>query len=144
MARLKAQMSDMAILTRGLERMLGSIFPYETAPVLAMWRPPTDVYETGDQVVIKVEIAGVNPDEIRISFANRILQISGKRPDNQFKRSCHRLEIPYGEFLSQVYLPGNYDQDRIEANYKDGFLTIALPKVRPESRNIAIQTTERE
>ena len=139
MARTKHPVDEMLRMTRTMDRMLNALFPYESQPMPALWRPPTDVYETEDQVVIKLELAGVDPEQIEISFDERILRINGTRGDDQFKQSYHCLEIPYGPFLSEVYLPGNYDENRIEAQYKDGFLTITLPKVHPEPRNIAIQ-----
>jgi HSP20 family protein len=129
-------------LSRGMDRVLTTIFLEENRPP-AMWRPPTDVYETEDRVVIKVEIPGMNPDEIEISFEDRILRISGTRLDQIAKRSYHCLEIQYGDFVSEVYLPGMYDQDMIEAEYQSGFLTIRLPKLNHEPRNIEIHANSK-
>ncbi len=82
----------------------------------------------------------MSPEDFEISFADRILQIRGNRTDKQRKRSYHCLEIQYGEFLSEVYLPGHYAQDQIEARYENGFLTITLPKLMPEPYNIEIHS----
>lgn len=124
---------DMERWARGMDRLMNSMFLYETRSAPPTWRPPTDVYETEDTVVIKVEIAGMNPDDFEISFADRILQIRGNRMDKQRKLSYHCLEVQYGEFLSEVYLPGKYDEERFEAQYENGFLRISLPKAPPES-----------
>lgn len=134
---------DLERWVRGMDRLMGSMFLYETRGAPSPWRPPTDVYETEDSVVIKVEIPGMSPDDFEISFAERILQIRGTRLDRERKLSYHCLEIQYGEFLSEVYLPGKYVEETIDAQYENGFLTISLPKAPPElPHNIAVHTTE--
>ncbi len=140
MMKITKPMDDLERWSRGIDRLMNSMFRYEALGAPSPWRPPTDVYETSDLVVIKVEVAGMNPEDFEISFDNRILQISGVRLDKQRKLSYHCLEIQYGEFLSEVYLPGNYAQDQIEAQYENGFLTINLPKVSPEPHNIEVHS----
>jgi HSP20 family protein len=142
MSRNTNPMTDLERWSYGLERILSSLVLPERG-TQRMWHPPTDVYETEDSVVIKVEIAGMNPDDLHISFADRILQIRGVRLDKQPKQSCHCLELQFGEFLSQVYLPGRYDQEQIEANYENGFLTITLPTLPPEPPHLVqVQASE--
>ncbi|MGE5139465.1 MAG: Hsp20/alpha crystallin family protein, partial [Rudaea sp.] len=86
---------------------------------------------------------GMNPDDFQISFDERILRIRGVRVDKQRKLSYHCLEIQYGEFLSEVYLPGIYDDTAIEAKYENGFLTINLPKLEPEGpHHIAVHADQ--
>ncbi len=140
MIKISKPMDDIERWSRGIDRLMNSMFRYEALGGPSPWRPPTDVYETSDLVVIKVEVAGMSPDGFEISFANLILQIRGNRSDKQRKLSYHCLEIQYGEFLSEVYLPGNYAEEQIDAQYENGFLTITLPKVGPESHNINVQS----
>ncbi len=140
MIRITKPMDDLERWSRSMDRLMNSMFRYETLSKPSPWRPPTDVYETSDLVVIKVEIAGMGPEDFEISFSDRILQIHGNRVDKQRKLSYHCLEIQYGEFLSEVYLPGHYAQDQIEAQYENGFLTITLPKMSPESHNIEVHS----
>jgi HSP20 family protein len=90
-------------------------------------------------VVIRVEIAGMDPDEIQVEFDERILRISGRRQDKHQRAVAHCLEVQYGDFSSEVYLPGLYDLDAIDAAYKDGFLTITLPKQTPEIKRIEVR-----
>jgi HSP20 family protein len=142
MMKITKPADDLERWTRDMDRLMNSMFRYETLGAPTVWRPPTDVYETSDLVVIKVEIAGMSPDDFEISFSNRILQIHGFRADRQRKLSYHCLEVPYGEFLSEVYLPGSYAQDQIEAQYDNGFLTVTLPKVAPEAHPIAVHSEE--
>ena len=95
-----------------------------------IWRPPTDVYETDSSVVVKVEVAGMDEDDFAITLADRILVIAGTRHDPSAKLGYHQMEILYGEFRTDVYIPETVDVDSIEASYKDGFLLVVLPKSR--------------
>ncbi len=94
------------------------------------WRPPTDVYETDTSAVVKVEVAGVRQGDIEISFANRILTVSGIRRDPAEKLTYQQMEINYGDFRTDVFLPWTVKEEDIEASYEDGFLVIILPKAR--------------
>ncbi len=143
LVKIAKPIDDLERWTRGMDRLMNSMFLYESRSVPSAWRPPTDVYETEEAVVIKVEVAGMSADDFEVSFAERILQIRGNRLDKKRKLSYHCLEVQYGEFLSEVYLPGKYNEDKIEAQYENGFLTITLPKAPPElPRSIAVQSTE--
>jgi len=101
-----------------------------------IWRPPTDVYETNDSIVVKVEVAGMAEDDFAITYSDRKLIITGIRHDPAAKRGYHQMEIPYGEFRTDVYISEAVDVDDIEASYEGGFLLVALPK--PGDHRIAI------
>ncbi len=103
-----------------------------------IWRPPTDVYETDSHVVVKVEVAGMGRRAFRISLANRTLTITGRREDPAAKLAYQQMEINYGDFRTEVYLPCPVVEKRIEASYKDGFLIVRLPKVK---RRVPIVTS---
>jgi HSP20 family protein len=94
------------------------------------WRPPTDVYETDTSAVVRVEIAGVDGKDIEISFANRILTVTGTRRDPADKLTYQQMEIKYGVFRSDVFLPWTVKEKDIEASYENGFLVIVLPKAK--------------
>jgi len=93
-----------------------------------VWRPPTDVYETDSHIVVRVEVAGVRKKDLQISLSKRRLAISGWRRDPAAKLAYQRMEINYGEFRTEVYLPWSLREDEIEAVYEDGFLSVLLPK----------------
>ena len=139
MARYKDSFEELLGFSRSMDRMLSSLLLQDNGQTASMWRPPTDVYETQDAVVILVEIAGMDPDKIQVEFSDKILRVSGKRPDKHRRAAAHCLEVQYGDFSSEVYLPGQYDLDAIEAEYVEGLLTISLPKVKAESRMITVQ-----
>jgi HSP20 family protein len=96
-----------------------------------IWRPPTDVYETDDCIVVKVEIAGMEEGDFDIALDARKLVISGVRHDPAAKLSYQQMEILYGHFETHVHLPRAIDADRIEATYRNGFLHVRLPKAKP-------------
>jgi HSP20 family protein len=96
-----------------------------------MWSPPTDVYEIEEAVIVRVEIAGMREDDFAIMLEERILTIRGTRPDIPERRAYHQLEIPFGEFISEVELPVPVLVDKIEAAYQGGFLRLVLPKTVP-------------
>ncbi|MFQ6058615.1 MAG: Hsp20/alpha crystallin family protein [Anaerolineae bacterium] len=102
------------------------------------WRPPTDVYETETCVEVRVEVAGMREEDFRISLADRTLIIAGRREDPSAKRVYQQMEIAWGEFRTEVYLPWFVDEDNVEASYKDGFLIIVLPKAEAHKRRIPV------
>ena len=104
------------------------------------WRPPTDVYETKASIIVKVEIAGVCEKELTISLDNRSPIVSGRRRDPDRKLSYQQLEIPYGYFRTEVFLPYAVERDDIEAAYDAGFLTITLPKAKVHSVPVAAKS----
>lgn len=94
------------------------------------WRPPTDVYETDEAVVVRVEIAGMHETDFSIVLDGRYLSIRGLRQDISERRAYHQMEIRYGEFNVDVEMPVTIDVDNVQAIYQNGFLKIVLPKVR--------------
>ena len=98
-----------------------------------VWRPPTDVYETDDCVVVKVEIAGMEDTDFQISLDGKRLIISGVRRDPASKLGYQQLEILYGQFETDVHLARAIEEDKIEATYQNGFLMVHLPKVKPRT-----------
>jgi HSP20 family protein len=94
----------------------------------SIWSPPTDVYETEENYVIKVEIAGMRDEDFDVAFENNILMISGYRSDLNERRAYHQMEIRFGRFELAVEVSVTLDIDKATAEYKDGFLTVVLPK----------------
>lgn len=102
-----------------------------------VFAPPTDIYETEKNLVIRSEIAGMKPEEILISFENGILLISGSRDerDARAKRNFRQMEINYGKFEKNIEIHCGIDPEKARASYKDGFLEIIIPKTgQPAAR----------
>ncbi len=98
------------------------------------WEPAIDLYETANYVVVKVEIAGIQTDDLKILIQpeEQKIILRGKRFEEDFKESrqkCHQLEISYGEFEREIELPElPLSWDDIQAKYTNGFLLILIPK----------------
>ena len=108
-----------------------------------VWRPPTDVYETSDAAVVKVEIAGVREEDFEISFADNVLTVAGVRHEQQNEqRAYQQMEIWRGSFCTEAYVPWRVNTDNIEAHYSDGFLIIRLPKADRQATQIPIRASE--
>ncbi len=93
-----------------------------------VWRPPTDVFETEDTIIVRVEIAGMRKSDFSISLLERSLSVRGVRQDTSERRSYHQMEIPFGEFSTEIELPYPVLADEVQALYGDGFLKLILPK----------------
>jgi HSP20 family protein len=95
----------------------------------SIWTPPTDVFETEENFVVKVEVAGMREDDFEVSVEERILIIRGQRPDVNERRAYHQMEIRFGKFEITLSLPSGIDLDKAVAEYKEGFLSILFPKI---------------
>lgn len=103
-----------------------------------LWRPPTDILETEDAFLVRVEVAGMQEDGFEINFDQNILVISGTRPDTGEPRIFHRMEINFGDFLTAVEIPGNVSPKDASAQYTGGMLLVTLPKAHP--RHISLHS----
>jgi len=95
------------------------------------WEPNTDIFETGDEVVIRLELANVSRDDISIKVKNGKLHIHGKRPQNiQTSQQVyfHQMEIHCGEFDKTIVLPDSLEHNEMTAVLEDGILEIRISK----------------
>jgi HSP20 family protein len=105
----------------------------------SIWSPPTDAYETEENYVIKVEIAGMRDEDFEVAFENNLLRINGYRPDRNERRAYHQMEIRFGRFELAVEIPVTVDIEKATAEYKDGFLMIVLPKISSKQDKVRKQ-----
>ena len=96
----------------------------------SLWSPPTDVYETDSEYIVRIEVAGMRDSDFEITFSNGMLLVRGVRVDTPERRGYHQMEIHFGKFSSSIAVPEPVDLDSSAAEYKDGFLIIKLPKAR--------------
>ena len=130
---------DLDQFEKSVDRILNSFFPQQHRFHPISWHPPTDVFEMADSVVVKIEIAGMKPEDFSISYAGQVLTVTGERHDlDENKRGFHMLEIAYGAFEIQVHLPGAFVIEQMEAKYEQGFLYVTLPKPK-EQAHTAVQ-----
>ena len=100
------------------------------AQLLSGWSPAWDVFEDKDNVIVKVELPGMKKDEIEVSLHDGTLTISGERKSQSDGNgeSATRTERFTGKFRRSITLPTRVDANKVNATYKDGILTITLPK----------------
>jgi HSP20 family protein len=113
------------------------ILKLEITPHSHAWHPPTDLFETEIDFVIRVEIAGMSENGFTVNYDKNTLVVLGKRSTYDSKCAYHRMEIPYGEFSTHVQLPEEADIRHASAEYENGFLTIHVPKTKPININIS-------
>jgi HSP20 family protein len=104
---------------------------YRMATRSHIWRPPTDVFETEDTLVVRIEIAGMVEADFTIVIDERYLMIRGVRAEAAERRAYHQMEIRFGEFGADIELPYPVAVNEISAVYSNGFLRVVMPKARP-------------
>lgn len=94
------------------------------------WKPPLDIYELDDEIVIKLELAGMKKKDISIVQAGNRIHISGRRvpSDREHGHTYHQMEINYGEFERTIVVSNTVRIGEVRASYKDGFLIIHAAK----------------
>ena len=94
------------------------------------WTPAADIYESENELIVNLDLPGVDPKLVDIRVENNVLSIRGERQfeDKQTKENFHRVERSYGPFGRSFTLSTAVDADKIRANYKSGVLSITLPK----------------
>ena len=103
----------------------------------AIWVPPTDVFETEDQILVQVEVAGVRQSDLAISLQGRRLTITGTRSDpGPVPRAYHQMQVRFGDFGVEVELPALVEESQVSASYVDGLLRVSLPKRKPQQIDI--------
>lgn len=101
------------------------------------WKPRTDVYETDDELVVHMDIAGMRAEDFNVELNEGILKISGERSTRQQgKRHYHAMEVQIGPFERRFRLPVVVDPVSIRATYELGFLEIRLAKQPPRSSGV--------
>ncbi len=103
------------------------------------WFPALDVAEDSNSYTIKADLPGLRKEDVHLSYDNGVLTIEGERKSEDEKRdkNYHRIERSYGKFVRSLNLGAQIAADKIQANYKDGVLSITAPKA-DESKRKAI------
>lgn len=112
-----------------LEDMLGPMGPSFVLSDRA-WRPPMDMYETLEEIIIVAEIGGVDREDLEVEISSKAVRIQGKRlaPASNPNHTYRLAEIQYGRFERILFLPCPIDPDKVTAASKNGFLEIRLTK----------------
>jgi HSP20 family protein len=108
------------------------------------WGPPFDMYEDKDKFTVTAELPGMKKEDIEIAFSGNTLTISGERKKEEEHKGAqnYRSERYFGRFQRNIVLPQAVDSGKITAGYKDGLLTVTLPKTEEAKRKqIEVQIT---
>ena len=110
----------------------------------AVWSPLTDISENKDQYILKMDLPGVSKENLKLSFHDGELIISGERKQEKEDKDSkyHRIERTYGKYFRSFTLPQTIQADKINAEFKDGQLTITVPKseeAKPKELEIKVK-----
>lgn len=118
-----------AEMNRLFDSFLGR--PAPTGAVERVWAPAVDMYETKDELVVAAELPGLNEKDIHLSITGDVLSLRGERQWNPEvkQESSYRLERWCGKFERSLPLPMPVQAEKVKASYREGVLTIRLPKI---------------
>ena len=126
---------------RFLDRPVGGgVVTGDEATNAGAWSPALDVEENEDAFVLHLELPGVAADDVTVSLEDGVLAITGERRfyDEKQTEGFQRIERRFGRFYRALRLPGRVDGENVAATYRDGILTVNVPKA-PEAKPRRIQ-----
>ena len=125
--------SNLLTAQRDFDRLFKEAFnPFVSEGDLSTrtWAPPVDIYENENDIVLKAELPGIEPKDVEVKVEDNTLYLKGERKfEKEVKNeSYHRVERSYGSFARSFSLPNSISTDKVKAEFKDGLLTLTLPK----------------
>lgn len=111
-------------------RLFDIAFPTRTAESFGDWSPALDAHEDKDKYTVSLDVPGLKKDDIKVSVHDGVLTVSGERRSEKDVKegTVHRTERYYGKFSRSVSLPVEVRADKVSATYKEGVLTVEIPK----------------
>jgi len=134
----------LASLRDEVNRLFDFSWPSRDSGLFSGWSPALDVFDDKDNLVVKVELPGLKKDEINLSLHDGVLTISGERKQERETKEgeSFRSERYFGKFQRSVTLPTAVDGSKVNAAYKDGVLTVDLPKAEEaKPKQIAVSVS---
>ena len=122
---------DLGDVQTEMNRLFDNWSGGQAGPGERMWLPAVDVHETKDEFMLTLDIPGVTEKDVNISITGDLLTVKGERRferDGGEGNTYHRVERLYGKFERSVQLPTMVQTDKVKASYRDGVLTVKLPK----------------
>lgn len=149
----KSERDPLVELQRDMNRLFEDFFkePFAMTPFSrektlgSSFTPQADISETEGEITVSLELPGMEADQIDLSFHNNTLTISGEKHSETEEEGSryYRKERTYGSFRRSIPLPGDIDEDAVEASFKNGVLKVQLPKsesAQDKSQRITITT----
>jgi HSP20 family protein len=130
---------ELEILQRQIDRMFGRIAPNGDGEISAFsYVPSAEMEETGDTIFLKLEIPGLEAKDLDIAVTEDNVSISGERKSESKseEKGMFRSEFRYGKFERRIPLPAHVESDKAQAEYKNGLLTLTLPKAENEKKKV--------
>lgn len=132
-------------ISNGMRVFQDSVNRLLSDPGVRPWSPAVDIVESEDDLVLKADVPGVDMKDIDIRMENGTLTIKGERKLEQQGKAngFHRLERAYGSFARSFSLPESVDPERIKADYRNGVLTVTMPKkevAKPRSIKVEVNS----
>ena len=128
-------MTPIRSLRREMDRLFDDLVPFrlfdeERNIATGVWNPRTDIIETDNDFIINVDLPGVKKQDVTVNYQDNQLSITGERKSEEVKekKDYLRKERIYGNFHRVYTLPQSIDPNKITANFKDGILTVSVPK----------------
>ncbi len=141
---LRAAQDEMLWAASGRGLRPGPQFTSGATPMV--WAPALDISERKDAYLVAVEIPGVTPDQVEITFEDGLLTLQGERhfAHDSAEEKMHRTERHYGAFRRSITLPSHVEADKIEASAQDGVLQILVPKTPDvQAKRIQVRAGQR-
>lgn len=139
---------DMNRMRDEMDHMLNTIAPgiaSELSLGRGVWNPAVNIAETDDNYTVTAELPGFNKTDFKVTYDNGFLSIRGERKKEKDEKGkeWHRIESYYGSFERSFYLPMPVKSEKIDAQYKDGVLTLTLPKIEEKKpKEIEVKVSE--
>jgi HSP20 family protein len=135
---------EISSLREEIDRLFDTFFGRQTSVVSGegFWVPAVDVEETESEYIVKAELPGLKKEDIKISITDDTLTVSGERKMQKEEKgkTYHRIEMNYGKFERTIRFPSEVLPDKAKASYKDGILSITIPKSeKAKAKELEIQ-----
>ena len=127
-----------------IRHLQGVVNRFLNEPGLRPWTPPVDILETENELLLKMDVPDVAQKDVEIRLENDTLTIKGERKFEQADgKGYHRIERSYGTFARSFTLPNTVDMEKVRAEFRNGVLTITLPKKEvAKPRTIKVEISE--
>lgn len=134
-------LEELERLRKEMDRLFESVMGRRPWPISGRVFPPVNITEDKDAYYIRAELPGVKPEDIELSVEQDTVILGGERKAEELKDvTYHRREREMGKFRRAIRLPGAFNPDKVEARFKNGILTITLPKSEEaKPRKIAVK-----
>jgi HSP20 family protein len=143
---------EVGTLRRAVDRLFDEVLLGERGPrtsanglPAAAWKPAVEMYETGDEVVVRAEMPSVDPSNVDVTVTNDAITIKGtvRRDEEKKDRAYYRRELRYGSYVRTLALPAEVKGGDAQATYKDGVLEVKIPKSeRAKPTTVKVQVAQ--